>query len=147
MHIQKMIKKIVDDGEQEKMEELSNILEEAVNVIKKYDEDCYKQYCLKLYKMAYGDELTEEMATELVKEMQPYGMRWNIQETEKMQRERGLNDISVPDFFYSVNQAYNDYRNVFGDNLEMYVRYADAFICDEDARRDKVLAYGILIPR
>ena len=142
-----MIRKIVDDDDQDKMEELSNILEEAVSIIKKYDEDCYKQYFLKLYKMAYGDELTEEMATELVKEMKPHGIKWNIQETEKMQRERGLNYISKVDFFYAINQAYNDYRNVLGDNLEMYIRHADAFICDEDARRDKVLAYGILIPR
>lgn len=147
MHIQKMIRKIVDDGNQEEMEELSTILDEAVNVIKKYDEDCYKQYCFKLYKMAYGDEMTEELATELVNKMKPYGMRWNIQETEKMQRDRGLNDINVPDFFYTLNQAYNDYRNVFGDNLEMYIHYADAFICDEDARKDKVLAYSIMIPR
>ena len=147
MHIEKFIRKIVDDGDRQEMEELSDILEEVVNIIKKYDEDCYREYCFKLYKMAYGDELTQDVAEEIVKNMKPYGMRWKINETEQMQRERGLNDIRPVDFFIVLNSAYNDYKNVFGDNLEMYIRYTDAFINDEDARKDKVLQYYINIQR
>ena len=143
MHIEKFIRKIVDDGDRQEMEELSNILEEVVNIIKKYDEDCYREYILKLYKMAYGDELMQEVAEDIVKNMKPYGMRWNIGETEQMQRERGLNDIRPVDFFIVLNSAYNDYKNVFGDNLEMYIRWTDAFINDEDARRGKILQYYI----
>lgn len=147
MEIESYIRKIVDDGSREEMEELSDILNEVINLIKKYDEDCYKEYKMKLYKMAYGNELTEKTAMDIVKNMQPYGMHWNIDETERMQRERGLNDISPADFFVVMNQAYNDFKNVFGDNIEMYIRYTDAFINDEDARKDKVIKYFMIIPK
>ena len=145
MDIKKYIRKIVDEGNNDEMEKLSDILVEVTELIKKYDEDKYKEYKLCLYKMAYGDEMTEETAIECVKKMKPYGIRWQIDETEKMQRERNLNDLRVPDFFYAMNQGFNDFRNVLGDNIENYVRYADNFINDEDARKDKVLAYAFLM--
>ena len=147
MIIEHYIRKIVSEGNEKEMEELSKILVEIIDIIKEYDEDCYNEYKIKLYKMAYGDELTEETAMEIAKNMKPYGMRWNIEETERLQRERGLNDIRPVDFFVVMNSAYNDYKNVFGDNIEMYIRYADAFINDEDARRDKVLQYFMIIPK
>lgn len=147
MEIEQYIRKIVDDGSREEMEELSDMLNEVINIIKKYDEDCYKEYVIKLYKMAYGDELIEKTAMDIVKNMQPYGMHWRIDDTERMQRERGLNDIRPVDFFIVMNQAYNDYKDVLGDNIEMYIRYTDAFINDEDARRDKVLTYFMTIPK
>lgn len=147
MKIQKYIEKIVNDGDRKEMEELSEILEEVIGIIKKYDEDCYKEYSTKLYKMAYGNELTEDIAMEIVDCMQPYGMNWSIDETERMQRDRGLNDIRPVDFFIVMNSAYNDFKNVLGDNTEMYIRYTDAFINDEDARKDKVFQYFMIIPK
>ena len=147
MHIEKMIRKIVDDGSRQEMEELSDMLQEVIHIIKKYDESCYKEYVMKLYKMAYGNELTEDVAIDIVENMKPYGMRWNIDETERIKNERGLHDIHPVDFFIVMNQGYNDYKNLFGDNVETYVRYTDAFINDEDARKDKVLQYFMIIPR
>lgn len=147
MKIEKYIRKIVDDGDRREMEELSDILVEVVDIVKKYDEDCYNEYKMKLYKMAYGNQLTEDMAEELVKRMKPSGMRWNLEETEQMQRDYGVNDIRPADFFIVMNQAFNDFRNVFGDNLETYIRYTEAFIKDEDARPGKVMNYFLTIPK
>lgn len=146
MEIEHYIRKIVDDGNREEMEQLSEMLNEVINIIKRYDKNCYKEYVMKLYEMAYGDELTEKIAIDIVKKMQPYGMHWDIQETERIQRERGLNDINPADFFAVMNSAYNDFRDIFGDNIEMYIRWSIAFINDEDAVEDKVLKYFLTIP-
>lgn len=147
MEIEHYIRKIVDDGDRREMEELSDILVEAIEIIKKYDDDCYKKYKLKLYKMAYGEQLTESTAREIVKNMKPAGERWPISDTEQMQRDYGLDNIDSIDFYAVLNMSFNDYRNVFGDNLETYIRFAEAFICDEDAGPNKVMKYLFTIPK
>lgn len=141
MEIEKYIRKIVNDGDRREMEELSDILVEVVDIIKKYDEDCYDEYKKKLYKMAYGNQINEEVAKEIVREMKPAGQRWSINETEQMQRDYGMDNIDPVSFYLVMNQGFNDYRDVFGDSLDMYIRYTEAFICDEDAKPNKVLNY------
>ena len=147
MKIEHYIRKIVDDGDRREMEELSDILADVINIVKRYDEDCYNEYKMKLYKMAYGNQLTEDMAEDIVKKMKPVGERWSIDETEQMQRDYGINDIKPADFYAIMNMAFNDFRNVFGDNLETYIRYTEAFINDEDAKPGKVLNYFLTIPK
>ena len=141
MHIERLIRKIVDDGDRREMEELSDILVEVINIVKKYDEDCYREYKMKIYKMAYGNQITQEIAEDIVREMKPSGQRWGINETEQMQRDYGLDNIDPIEFYLSMNMAFNDYREVFGDNLDMYIRFSKAFICDEDAKPNKILNY------
>ena len=139
MEIERYIRKIVNDGDRREMEELSDILVEVVDIIKKYDEDCYDEYKKKLYKMAYGNQINEEVAKEIVREMKPTGQRWSINETEQMQRDYGMDNIDPVSFYLVMNQGFNDYRDVFGDNLDTYIRYTEAFICDEDAKPNKIL--------
>lgn len=141
MEIERYIRKIVNDGDRREMEELSDILVEVVDIIKKYDEDCYDEYKKKLYKMAYGNQINEEVAKEIVREMKPTGQRWSINETEQMQRDYGMDNIDPVSFYLVMNQGFNDYRDVFGDNLDTYIRYTEAFICDEDAKPNKILNY------
>lgn len=141
MEIEKYIRKIVNDGDRREMEELSDILVEVVDIIKKYDEDCYSEYKKKLYKMAYGNQINEDVAEDIVRKMKPAGQRWSIGETEQMQRDYGLDNINPVSFYLVMNQGFNDYRDVFGDGLDTYIRYTEAFICDEDAKPNKVLNY------
>lgn len=146
MHIEEYIRKIVDEGDRNEMEELSDILEEVIDLIKEYDEEAYKKYTMCLYKMAYGEVLSEDMADEIIRKMQSYGMKWTLNEAEDIQNNYGI-DVRPVDFWIVMNQAFNDFRNVFGDNLEMYVRYTEAFINDEDAKPGKVWKYFTEIPR
>lgn len=141
MEIERYIRKIVNDGDRQEMEELSDILVEVVDIIKKYDEDCYDEYKMKLHKMAYGNEIPLEVAEDIVHKMRPEGQRWSINETEQMQRDYGLDNINPVSFYLVMNQGFNDYRDVFGDSLDTYIRYTKAFICDEDAKPNKVLNY------
>lgn len=50
MDIEEIIQKIVDNGRVEDMETLSDILEDTMELIQKYDPDCYKEYEMELYK-------------------------------------------------------------------------------------------------
>lgn len=141
MDIEKIIRKIIDDGNIDNMEELSDMLEETMEIIKDYDENCYKEFEMKLYKMAYGNVLTKEMAEEIVSKMRPFGEKWKIEETQRMQDERGIQSVSPVDFYVVLNSMYNDYYNIFGDNFEEYIRLTMNFIQDEDAKKDKIFLY------
>jgi len=141
MDIDNIIQKIIDNGRIEDMRELSNMLQEGMQIIKNYDEDCYKKFEMKLYKMAYGNVLSPEMAEKIVSKMRPYGKRWTLEETRQIQQQRGINNISPINFFVVLNSAYNDYNDIFRDNLEDYIRFTIDFIQDEDAKNGKVFRY------
>lgn len=143
MDIEEYIEKIVDNGKIEDMETLSDMLEDTMEIIKDYDKECYKKFEMKLYKMAYGNHLNKSMAQDIVNKMRPYGMRWNIEETESLQRQRGIEDIPKADFFVVINSAYNDYKDIFGEDLEGYIRFTIDFIKDEDAKEGKVFKYFV----
>ena len=61
-------------------------------------------------------------------------------------RQYGFNDISDVDFWIVMNSAYNDYRDLFKDNIEIYAKWSYAFINDEDAKDGKVFIYFTKIP-
>lgn len=146
MQIKSMIEKIAEDGDVEEMKELSFILEDVMGLVKEYDEDKYKEYEMCLYKMAYGDNFTEEMAHDIVNKMQPYGEHWKYEQTRQIQRDYGVEEINPIDFYIVLNSAYNDYKELFKENIEMYIVYTELFIEDEDAKKDKVFLYFTKIP-
>ena len=148
MDIEEYIEKIVENGKIEDMEELSDILETTMEIIKDYDEECYKKMEMRLYKMAYGNKLNRKMAEEIVDKMKPYGKRWSLDETKKIQEQFGLDNISSIDFFVVMNRNFNDSRDTVErfakgpeEELEMYVCLTKDFIMDEDAKPDKVFLY------
>ena len=141
MDIEEYIEKIVDNGKIEDMEELSDMLEDTMEIIKDYDEKCYKNFEMKLYKMAYGNHLNKTMAEEIVNKMRPYGERFSFEETRNLQRQRGIDDIDEIEFYTVINSAYNDYKDLFGEDTESYIRFTIDFIKDEDAKEGKVFKY------
>lgn len=145
MDIEEIIQVIVDNGRIEDMHELSDILEDTIEILQEYYPDKYKKYEIKLYEMAYGKVLNKKMAKEIVSKMRPYGEKWTMEETENIQREFGLN-FRDTDFYVVINSAYNDYNDIFRDDVEKYVRFTNDFINDEDAKQDKVYLYYTIIP-
>ena len=146
MEIEDYIEKIVDNGKVEDMKELSDILEDTMEIINKYDEQCYKEMEMKLYKMAYGNVLSRKMAENIVHKMRPSGMRWTFEETKDLQRQYGVDNINDVDFFIVMNSAFNDYRDLFQNNVEDYIKFTIDFIEDEDAKQDKTFLYYTTIP-
>lgn len=147
MDIQDYIEKIVDNGDIGSMRELSMMLEDTMEDVKKEDESRYKKYAMKLYKMAYGEMLSKEMAYNIVENMRPYGMRWTLEEVKDIQNKYGFNDIRSIDVFVVMNSAFNDYKDIFGEDVESYIKFTIDFIEDEDASDGKVFKYFTIIPR
>jgi hypothetical protein len=147
MDVEVYIEKIVDNGKIEDMEELSDMLEDTMEIVKMYDDKCYKEMEMKLYKMAFGNVLNRQMAEEIVHKMKPSGLRWSLEETRNLQNQYGISNINDVDFFIVMNSAYNDYRDIFGDNIEQYLKFTIDFIEDEDAKDDKIFLYFTTIPR
>ena len=141
MDIEEIIQTIVDNGRIEDMNTLSDILEDVLEEIEKYDKECYDKYVMELYKMAYGNVLNRQMAEEIVSKMRPYGKRWDIEETQQIQNQYGLNNIRSVDFFIVMNSSFNDFRNIFEDDIEKYIKFSVDFIQDEDAKPDKIFLY------
>lgn len=142
MHdIKKMIQKIVDGGSIEEMHELSDILQDVMEIVQNYDPERYKKYEMCLYKMAYGNNFTPDMAREIVSKMQPYGEHWSLDQTGQIQDEYGLQHLNPVDFYIVINSGYNDYRELFRDNMDMYVAFTRLFMEDEDAKKDKTFIY------
>jgi hypothetical protein len=147
LDIDDYIERIIEKGDIRDMNTLSDILEELMKVVKDYDTECYKKYEMELYKMAYGNTLSKELAEKIVNKMKPYGEKWTMNETMDIQERYGLDRIKSSDFYIVLNSAYNDFNNLFGDDIDMYVRYTEDFINDEDAVDGKVFLYYTTIPR
>lgn len=147
MDIEEIIQKIVDNGRVEDMEILSDILEDTMEELEKYDKDCFNKYIMVLYKMAYGNVLNKQMAEEIVHKMKPYGEKWNIEEVQRIMEQYEINNVRNVDFYVVINSAYNDYRDLFQDDIQKYVMFTMNFIQDEDAKIDKVFTYFTTIPQ
>ena len=141
MEIEDYIEKIINDGNIENMHKLSEMLDDTMEIIKKWDEDCYKKYEMELYKMAYGESLSKEMSEHIVKKMKPYGMKWDLEQVRQIQDQYGIDNIRTIDFYVVLNSAYNDYHNIFDEDIEKYIKFTIDFIDDEDAKEGKVFNY------
>ena len=76
--IKKYIEMIVNNGKQEDMECLSDMLSDVIYIIKDEHYDIYKKYKNKLKGMAYNYQIDEEMAKEIVEDMKPLGEYWDM---------------------------------------------------------------------
>lgn len=147
MQIKEYLEKIIEKGDRKDMEELSEILDKAIYKVKDCDSEWYDKKCMKLYTMAYGKVLNEEMAEDIISKMEPYHMHWTLEQTRQVQIQNGLNNIRDVDFWVVMNSAYNDFHDLFEDNIDMYVKYTKNFILDKDGKEDKVFLYFTTIPK
>lgn len=140
MEVKKYIDKIIEEGTEEDMDKLEDIMIDLIYDLKRYDEDKAHKYKMCLYKMAYGEVLTDKMARKVVEDMKPDGEHWSIEQTTQVKNQYGFNVRDI-DFWVVMNMAYNDYKDIFKDNIEMYARWSNAFINDPDAKEGKVFRY------
>lgn len=150
MDIEEIIQKIVDNGRIEDMEELSDILEDTMEEIEKYDKECYDKYIMKLYKMAYGKKLPDKLKIQWVNNMKPVA-RWGIEQIEEIKDIHSRYEVNIPlySFFVIINLLYSDMANSLGginneDDLTRYIQATNDWYYDEDAHNTeeaKLLAY------
>jgi len=112
-------------------------------IMEHMDEDCERE----IYELIEGKVLTEGRARDLISHMKPTGMKWELTETEAVRAAAAYDSIRPVDFWIVMNSAYNDYHDLFNENIEYYQKFAYDFICDEDAVEDKVYYYFTMIPK
>ena len=139
MEIERYIRKIVDDGDRREMEELSDILVEVVDIVKKYDEDCYREYKMKLYEMAYGKVLTDDLKREWVMKMRP-NAKWTEEQVRSATERYGI-EVPYMSAFVIINMLYSDMKSALGtgddeESLNRYLRATNDWYFDEDVKVD-----------
>ena len=147
MKIKEMLNTIIDKGRLDDMYALNDMLDNLICDLKEQKPKLYEKYKTELYEMAYGKVLTEEMAKDIIMAMEPYHMKWSLEETSQVQRQYDLEKIRDIDFWIVMNSAYNDYKDLFNDDLEQYVKFTKLFIMDKDGKEDKVYLYFCTIPK
>lgn len=141
------INKIVESGSAEDLKKLESLLGKAIDHIKECDYELYKCMETELYTAIYGKKFTENMARDIINNMKPYGCHFSLEESKSIQNQYGLTNLEPMEFWIVINSAYNDYRDILEDNIEMYAKFAKNFIMDEDAVKDKVWEYFCVIPK
>lgn len=144
MEIKKYVSKIMSSDNNDKKDELINFISHIIEHSNAIDKEEIER---KLYEMSEGKVLNEEKAKGLIEDMKPYGMKWTLEDTEGVRKQYGYENIRPVDFWIVMNSAYNDYNDLFNDNVEYYAKFSKDFICDEDAKEDKVYYYFSMIPR
>ena len=143
MKTKEYISKILASDESKK-NEIADLICEMMDDLKEKE---VKEYERKIYEISEGRELNEDKARYLIEKMKPYGKKWELNETEDVRNAYGYGDLRAIDFWIVMNSAFNDYNDLFKDNVEWYAKFARDFIKDEDAVDDKVYYYFTMIPK
>lgn len=146
MKIKKYIGKIVADEDYEEMKKLACILEDSIETLKEIDPHKYEKFEHKIYELAYGKILSEEMAKEIVKDMKPHGECWTLEATTRVLNDKNYRFTPV-DFYIVMNSLKNDYGDIFNDNTDMYIKMACKWLEDSDAVEYKTYEYFTHIPK
>jgi hypothetical protein len=73
-------------------------------------------------------------------------MKWTEEQTTNVMKSKNLT-LDPIEFWIVMNMAYNDYHEMFEEDLDKYVEYSKLFIHDEDAAEGKVYTYFMKIPK
>lgn len=142
------IDRIINSNDPKKMKELENVMIDTITYLKTLDPEEYEDIECELYEISEGKVLNEEKAKCIIENMKPYGMKWQLSETEQIRKENGLTNIRPVDFWIVMNSGYNDFHdNWLGNDLIQYVKYTEDFINDADADEAKVYLYFTRIPK
>ena len=134
---------IIKHGTDEQMEELKDVLEEAVDMLKSVSRSSYNkiEYCL--HKVAHGHALGEDVAKHWVKHMNnkdgTKGEHWTWDQVAQIYKERKIG-ADVGELYAVLNMMYSDYYNPKFDTA-VYIDMAKDWIADADIGACKTLKY------
>ena len=144
METKHYLKKIMSSDSDSKKNEMVELICEVFEEIE--DED-FEEVERRIYEISEGKVLNEEMAQHIISNMKPYGEKWKLADTENVRTTYGYENIKPVDFWIVMNSAYNDYNDIFKEDVSLYARFSRDFIKDEDAVEDKVYYYFSMIPK
>ena len=125
---------IIQNGTTEQMNELHSVVLQAIGYLKEINPNKYCEIKDKVYMIAYGEQLNEELASRWVDSMTPDGEYWTIDQTTSVAKQYGItfDKISKETWYAIMNMARNDFSEVLGSSVDVYVKYAKAWLMDED---------------
>lgn len=131
------------------LEVMRNFMDKAFDELKVKDHDMYEELELDLYIEMYGchfnEWLLDKALSHLENEDGTTGPHWDLNTTTQVAKNNGIefNHFNEHDWCYVMNMLYSDYYKVIGNDANMYVKLAKAFLCDKDAPKGKALKYYI----
>lgn len=144
MEYKKYINKIMAGADEKKVAEMTEYLCELIDMVNDSELDKVEQ---KLYEIAEGKILNEDKAREIITKMKPSGKKWELADTEAVRTQYGYENIRPVDFWIVMNMAFNDYEDLFKDNVDYYAKFSKDFIMDEDAIDNKIYCYFMKISK
>lgn len=135
------LRMIINNGKQEDMECLGDIMIDALYEIKESNYEKFKKYKNKIKGMAYDYKVDKELSKEIVEDMKPLGEYWNMETIASVIQ----NDTHrLEDMYIVMNSLVNDYQNVVStDDVETYIKMAHAWLDDVDGHNNKVWWYFV----
>lgn len=141
--VKKMLNTIIKNGKDEDMEALGDIFMEMAHHLKACDYARFKDLKHKMYTIAYGEHLTEDLAKAWVSEMEnkdgTHGEHWTMEQTNQY-----AENYNKADWYAVMNMMFSDYYNP-DFNAETYIKLAKDWIGDKDVADGKTLRYYMYV--
>lgn len=136
MH-KKYIDKIIKSSDTHKMEELEDVLLEAISYIEDTNKKAYEQIECDLYEIAEGKVIDKEKAIEWVNNMKPKGY-WDYDDAEKIKNQYQI-DMPSTATYILLNMMYSDFGDVIGEEMneetiDKYIRAVEDWYYDSDLK-------------
>lgn len=123
-----------------KIEEMEEIVCEALEEIRGRCPRLFWETAYKLHCVAYGPHFDEYLAKKAVAGMKNVdgtcGEHWTYEQTSQFADQQGIR--CKADWYYVMNMLYSDYSEIYGSDINMYIRVAKAYMSDPDAPEGKV---------
>ena len=91
------------------------------------------------------DQTAVEWVNSMHNEDGTKGAHWTMEQVRQVVKQKGINDIELPELYAVLNALYSDYDPVLKkhgvSNMECYMDLARAWIRDKDAVPNKAMAY------
>ena len=121
-------------------ESLMDVIDMLMCEVKEDEPELYKHIECILYEDAYGKKINEEMANQWVKNMQPVGIHWTMEETTAAAKSLGYN-VNPVEFYVVANMMYNDYYSIVKEDDGLALSLAKEWLNDKDAKEYKLYEY------
>lgn len=123
----------------EKTEKLSEIVDEMHKKLKMHCPSDYYNMLSKMHCVVYGPHFDEETAKMAVDDMHnvddSHGGHWSMEQTNSIADQQGIKEKA--DFYYVMNMLWSDFNKVLGNDANLYVKMAKAYMEDPDAEKGK----------
>lgn len=126
-------------GNPEKMEKLTKIVDKMHDKLKKHCPSEYYDMLAEMHCAVYGPHFDEHTAKMAVADMHNVdgteGEHWTMEQTNPIADQQGITNKC--DFYYIMNMLWSDYYKVLGNDANLYIKMAKAYMEDPDGIEGK----------